>query len=189
MWSKPHNIPGNDWAKLTKAWDDRKAEVYDRFARYSSSVPTNEVDGIMSRLLGIYYQVEQNAESGAGFEMQLRDEFNKGYWVEAQIIHLRAAYPELQEPEFFTLDNQQEQGTAGDKCMGGIIKAFLQITRAVCTERFGKPYGNKLKALRNGILERSAWEAVATEYDEARHHHRKNLEIDLDAPEPQIYRQ
>ena len=189
MWNKPHNIPGDDWQKLTQAWNERKADVYERFARYSSSVPANEIDGIMAGLLGIYYQVEQNAETGAGFEMQLRDEFNKGAWVEARIIHLRATYPELQEPALFTLDEQQEQGTAADKCMGGIIKAFLQITRAVCTERFGKPYGNKLQALRNGIPERSSWEVVAAEYDEARYRHQEKLEIDPDTPELQIYRQ
>jgi|GEM_PF-3484638 len=184
MWKQPRNIPADDWQRLTQAWERRRGDVYARFQKHTD-VPADEIDRIMAELLGIYYRTEQHVEEGADFDAQLKDEFHKGHWVEGEIVKLRTAFPALREKAPVRYINEILDATLADKCMGGIVKAFIEITAEVCAGRFGKPYGDKPKALRNGILERSSWEKIQAEYDEMRRRHKE----DPDAPAPVIYRQ
>ena len=188
MWKRPANIPAADWAALTAAWDARRGAVYARFHTHAP-VPETRIDGIMAGLLGIYYRVERNAANGAPFERQLKDEFHKGHWVDAHIARLRRDYPALAAPARVRYGNDVRDATLADKCVGGIVRAFIDITAAVCATRFGQPYEDRPQALRNGVLERGAWEQARAYYDEKRRTYEQARKTDPHAPPPAIYRQ
>jgi len=189
MWKQPENIPTGEWQELTAAWDRQKEAVYTRFQSYSPGFPRACIDGIMAGLLGVYYRTEMHVEQGVGFERQLKDEFQKGYWVDAQIARLRRDYPELRERTPVRYGSQVLEATIADKCMGGIVLAFMKMTSEVCTERFGRPYKDKPKALRNGVLERSSWEKVEKDYCEKSRKYYAERAVNPQAAPPAIFRQ
>jgi hypothetical protein len=184
MWKQPDNIPESDWQALTQYWDDHKQAVYDRFHAHEPAVPSARIDKIVSELLGIYYQTEQNVDKGADFFQQLKDEFHKGFWVENEILQLKNDYPSLREPSMVKFHNEEHLCTLADHCMGGIVYTFIQMTSQVCRDRFGKPYGDTEKGLRNGILEKTSWGPILNDYlDQLKAHY------DGDVPLPPLYRQ
>ena len=188
MWKKPENIPADDWQALTQEWIEARDNVYERFHSFDPDVNTKDIDGIMAGLLRLYYTAEHHAQDDASFDIQLRDEFHKGFWVEGKIKELEVKYPKLREPHDVRYQDEVLPGTAADKCMGGIVETFIDITRTVCTERFGQPYGDNDKALRNGVLERTSWTDVMDNYSKQYAEYRRSLSKDPNAKEPPIYR-
>lgn len=188
MWKKPENIPPQDWQELTQEWMNLRDSVYNRFHSFDPEVKTKDIDGIMSGLLRLYYTAEHHAQDEASFAIQLSDEFHKGFWVEGKIKELEQKYPKLREPHTVRYQDEFAQGTVADKCMGGIVAAFIDITRTVCTERFGKPFGDNEKALRNGVLERSSWGEIMEDYAKQYGEHREALRTNPHKKEPPIYR-
>lgn len=189
MWEKPQNIEQDDWARLTDAWEARKSAVYERFYKFDPALPLERIDGIMAGLLSVYYQVEKNDHEGAAFSLKLRDEFHKGMWVEGQIAALERDYPAMRQKAQVRYMDEIVAGSAADNAMGGIVKSFIDITRSVCTERFGKPYGKTAQGLRNGILERRCWSEVMADYEQKYETYRAALQSGAAVEEPEIYRQ